>query len=280
MIDGSVGLMVLGAAVLHASWNAVVKRAGDSLVMQAFIIAVSAVIALPIALALPLPAPETWLYILAGVAVHGLYFGLLVKAYEIGDFSHVYPVARGTGPLLVAVAATLFLGETLSLRQYAGVALVSLGIMSLAFTARDGGGRRAMKVALGVGALIATYTVIDGLGARSGDEPYAFIAWLLALSALPIGIYAVWRRGPRRAMEAARRQIVPGLLAGAVCGFGYAIVLWAYSRGTLAAIAALRETSVIFAALIGAALFGEPFGARRILAAMLVAAGAILLNLG
>jgi len=280
VIDGSVGLLVLGAAVLHASWNAVVKRARDSLVMQAFIIAVSAVIALPFGLALPPPAPETWLYILAGVMIHGLYFGLLVKAYEIGDFSHVYPVARGTGPLIVAVAATVFLGETLSLRQYAGVALVSLGIISLAFTARDGGGRQAMKVALAVGALIASYTVIDGLGSRSGDEPFAFIAWLLVLSALPIGVYAVWRRGPRRAIEAARRQIVPGLLAGAVCGFGYAIVLWAYSRGTLAAIAALRETSVIFAALIGAALFGERFGARRILAAALVAAGAILLNLG
>jgi drug/metabolite transporter (DMT)-like permease len=279
MVDGSIGLLVLGAAVLHASWNAVVKRAGDSLVMQAFIIAVSAVIALPFALALPLPAPETWLYILAGVAIHGLYFGLLVKAYEIGDFSHVYPVARGTGPLIVALAAALFLDETLSLRQYAGVALVSLGIMSLAFTARDGVGRKAMRVALGVGALIATYTVVDGLGSRSGDEPYAFIAWLLVLSALPIGIYAVWRRGPRRAIEAARRQIVPGLLAGSVCGLGYAIVLWAYSQGTLAAIAALRETSVIFAALIGTALFGEPFGARRALAAMLVAAGAILLNL-
>ena len=268
-----VGLLILCAAVAHASWNAVVKNAADSLVMQAVIIAVSAVIALPFALALPFPGPETW-------GVHGVYFAFLVKAYEIGDFGHVYPVARGTGPMIVAVVAAMFLGEALTLAQYAGVALVSLGILSLALTAPGAGGARTLRYALAVGLTIATYTVIDGLGARSGPEPFAFIAWLLVLSAAPIGALALWRRGIGVAVAAARRQLLRGLAAGTVAGLGYAIVLWAYSVGALAAVAALRETSVIFAALIGAVLFGEPFGRRRILAASIVAAGVIAINLG
>ena len=272
-------LLVLAAAVMHASWNAVVKRAGDRLVMQAFIIATSAVIALPFALTLPFPQPETWGYIIAGVTVHGVYFALLVKAYELGDFSHVYPVARGTGPLIVAVAAALLLDESLTPTQIAGVGLISLGIMSMAFTSRGKGDRKALGAALGVGVTISIYTMIDGLGARSGDGPFAFISWLLVLSALPIGGLALWRRGFAPAMAAARHQIGPGLFAGSICGLGYAIVLWAYSQGALAAIAALRETSVIFAAMIGAFLFAEPFGRRRIAAAALVALGVVVLNL-
>lgn len=274
------GLLVLGAAVIHASWNAVVKNAADSLVMQAGIIAVSASIALPFALALPFPGPETWGYILAGVTVHGFYFAFLVKAYEIGDFGHVYPVARGTGPMIVAIVAALFLGEALTLAQYAGVALVSLGILSLALTAPGVGGARALRYALAVGLTIATYTVIDGLGARSGEEPFPFIAWLLMLSAVPIGALALWRRGFATAIAVARAQLLQVLAAGTVCGLGYTIILWAYSKDALATVAALRETSVIFAALIGAVLFGEPFGKRRILAASIVAAGVIAINVG
>ena len=273
-------LLVLAAAVIHAAWNAVVKRAADPLVMQAFIIAVSAVIALPFALALPLPSVKTWGFIFAGVAVHGLYFLLLVRAYRLGDFSQVYPVARGTGPLIVAIVAALFLEESLSGLQYAGVALISLGIMSLALTARGTGGSTALLAALAVGLSIATYTVIDGLGARSGDQPYAFIAWLLVLSVFPIGGVTLARRGARGAAAAIRKQLWPGLLAGSFCGLAYAFVLWAYSQGTLATIAALRETSVVFAALIGATLFGESFGLRRILSAIVVAAGVLILNAG
>lgn len=276
----STGLLVLVAAVLHATWNAIVKKARDPLVMQATIIAVSALIALPFALALPFPEPATWGYILAGVAVHGFYFTFLVKAYEVGDFSHVYPVARGTGPMIVAIVASLFLGEALTFAQYAGVGLVSLGILSLALTAPGKGGARALRYALAVGLAIATYTVIDGLGARSGPEPFSFIAWLLVLSALPIGALALRRRGGQAALAAARVQWRSGLAAGAICGLAYAIVLWAYSAGALAVIAALRETSVIFAALIGAVIFGEPFGARRIFAAAIVVAGVAAINLG
>jgi drug/metabolite transporter (DMT)-like permease len=276
----SIGLLVLVAAALHATWNAVVKNAADSLVMQATIIAVSALIALPFAIALPFPEPATWGYILAGVLVHGFYFAFLVKAYAVGDFSHVYPVARGTGPMIVAVVAALFLGEALTVTQYAGVALVSLGILSLALTAPGKGGARALRHALTVGLAIATYTVIDGLGARSGPEPFSFIAWLLVLSALPIGGLALWRRGFSKAAAAAGRQWRSGLAAGVVCGTAYAIVLWAYSASALATVAALRETSVIFAAVIGAVLFGEPFGARRILAASIVVAGVAAINLG
>lgn len=277
---GIVVLLVLAAAVMHATWNAVVKRAHDPLVMQAFIIAVSAVIALPVALALPLPSAATWGYILAGVTVHGCYFVLLLRAYRLGDFSQVYPVARGTGPLIVAVVAAVFLGESLSAMQVAGVALVSLGIMSLALTSRGHGDRKALLAALAVGLAIATYTVIDGLGSRSGEDPFAFIAWLLVLSAVPIGSIALWRRGLPGAAAAMRRQLWPGLLAGTICGLAYAFVLWAYSQGTLAAIAALRETSVIFAAVIGATLFGEPFGMRRVLSAVVVFAGVLVLNSG
>lgn len=272
-------LLVLLAALMHAAWNAIVKRAEDPLVMQALIITVSALIALPFALMLPAPGAPTWAYIAAGVLIHGAYFALLVKAYQLGEFSHVYPIARGTGPLLVALAAGTMIGEQLSLLQIGGVALVSVGLMSLAMTAPGHGDRRAPAHALAVGVSIAAYTIVDGLGVRSGPEPFPFIAWLLTLACLPIAAVALWRRGFRPAAVAVRRQLGLGLFAGSICGLAYAIVLWAYSQGALATIAALRETSVIFAALIGTLLFGEPFGRRRIAAAGLVAAGAVLLNL-
>lgn len=275
-----IGLLVLCAAAMHAAWNAVVKQAADRLVMQAAIIAVSALIALPFALALPFPGLATWGYIVAGVMVHGFYFAFLVKAYEVGDFSHVYPVARGTGPMIVALSAATFLDEALTPLQYAGVALVSLGILSLALTAPGRGGGRALRYALAVGLAIATYTLIDGLGARSGPAPFSFIAWLLVLSAAPIVGMALWQRGAGSAMASLRREWPAGVGAGIVCCLAYAIVLWGYSQGALATVAALRETSVIFAALIGTVIFGEPFGRRRILAAAVVVAGVAAINLG
>jgi len=278
-LDPVTGTMVLAAAAMHATWNAVVKRAADPLVMQARIVGISALCALPFAIALPFPGLATWGWIVAGTIVHGLYFTILVEAYRVGDFSHVYPIARGSGPLLVAGFGALVLGETMAGFRYAGVALISLGIFSLALTAQGGADRRALPYALAVGASIASYTLIDAMGVRSGPEPYGFIAWLLVLSALPICAMALWRRGLAGALRAAKPQAGRALFAGVICGLAYGMVLWAYSQGTLAAIAALRETSVVFAALIGAVLFGEKFGRARILAAALVAVGAAILNL-
>ncbi len=199
-----IGLLILCAAVAHASWNAVVKNAVDSLVMQALVIGVSAVIALPFAVVLPFPGAQTWGYILAGVLVHGFYFAFLVKAYEIGDFGHVYPVARGTGPMIVAVFAAVFLGEALTVAQYTGVALVSLGILSLALTAPGAGGTRALRYALTVGLIPSS---------MAWAHAAAGTLRLHCLVADTVGP-ADWRSGP----VATRRRRGAGNRAPAIAG--------------------------------------------------------------
>jgi drug/metabolite transporter (DMT)-like permease len=198
----------------------------------------------------------------------------------LGDLSRVYPIARGTGPLVVALLSGPLTGERLSPTAFGGVVLVTAGIASLA--GRRPGARRAdaaLVWALATGLLIAAFTLVDGLGVRRAGTAVAFIAWLQALAGLPLAAVAVARRradlGPFL-----RRHGLRDAAGGVMAMTAYAIVVWTYSRGAIAPIAALRETSVLLAAAIGALALGEPFGRRRIAAAAVVAAGAALLNLG
>ena len=275
-------VLVLLAAVLHAVWNALIKASDDSWLTTLIVFATGSVVC---ALGLPfveMPARESWPYLVVGAAFHNIYVAFLVLAYRFGDLSHVYPIARGTGPLLVAVLSARVLDEPLSYAETAGTGLVCIGILSLAlnrslFTSR---GRRGAFFALCTGVLIAGYTVVDGMGVRRAGEPgpLAYILWLQAVEAVPFVAVTValrWRDIP----AFLRRSGARGALGGVMATLGYSLVLWAYSLGAIAPIAALRETSVILAALIGTWVLGEPFGRRRLLGASLVAAGVVVVNL-
>jgi drug/metabolite transporter (DMT)-like permease len=273
-------LLVLAAALMHASWNALVKSAGDRSLAMAFTAFWPMLPALAAALFwLPAPARASWPFILCSMLIHIGYYSGLVKAYRYGDLSQVYPLARGSAPALVALASALAVGELLTPGAFIGIGLVSLGTASLAFERGwpRGDERRAVFYALFIALTIVAYTIVDGLGVRRSGTPLGYIAWLFTIGGLPFVVAtAVWRRNDLLAYF--RSSWLLPLVGGMLSVLGYGVAIWAMSFGALGQVAALRETGVIFAAVIGSLFRGEPFGRRRIIAAAIVAAGIIVLQ--
>jgi drug/metabolite transporter (DMT)-like permease len=235
-------------------------------------------VAVPLIIVAAPPRSASWPYLLASVAIHVFYVLLLMQCYRLGEFSQVYPLARGVSPLVVTILAAVFVGEHMALPQIAGVVVVSAGLAFLVF----GGGRpdkAAFLAAIGTGLTIAAYTTVDGVGVRLSASPAGYIAWLMLLQSLEVPMFALVRRR-HVLLKQPRRILLSGLAAGALSVLAYGLVLWAQTRGALAPIAALRETSVIFGAIIGTLAFREPFGRTRIIATIIVAGGILLLNTG
>jgi len=272
---------VLAAAALHATWNALVKAGGDGFAVLALAIGLPALPILALLPFVPLPAAASWPYLVASTLVHWVYFGCLLGAYRHGDLSQVYPIARGTAPLLVALGAWALAGEALGRLEAIGLVVLSAGILSLAWRRgpRPAGEARGMLLALATAATIAAYSLFDGLGVRRAGTVPGYILWVFLMTGGPFLGFALWRR-----RHDWRVSVAPSLKAGlggaATSTLAYGIVIWAMSQGPMAHVIALRETSVVIAAGIGAWLLGEPFGRRRLLAAAVAAAGAALLQLG
>jgi drug/metabolite transporter (DMT)-like permease len=279
--DGVVVVLVLISALLHAAWNAVAKAGRDRLLTLWGVVAVGSLAGAVGVCALPLPERAAWPYLAASLVVHTAYLVSLLRMYRLGDLSEAYPIARGIAPLLVGVGAAWRVGEPLGAAQLAGLALSSLAICGLALAgrARSLDASRAVPAALLSGALIGVYTVIDGQGVRLAGGELRFIAWNFFLDGIPMTLAVLWLR--RGQIGAFLRDEGPrSFVGGVVATLGYSIVLWALAQGAMAHVSALRETSVIFAALIGTHLLGEPFGRLRVTAALAVAAGVLLLRLG
>jgi drug/metabolite transporter (DMT)-like permease len=276
----AVTFAVLGAALLHASWNAIIKAGRDPLLDTALVALAGTVIALPLTLLVEPPARASWPYILATVVVHIGYYVAIAAAYRLGDLSHSYPIMRGLAPLLVALVSGFWVGEQLSRGAWAGVLLISGGVLSLAFA---GGSKRKDKGAatlwaLGSAAIIAVYTLIDAAGVRASGGTERYVVWLFVFLGLPFGLAVLAMK--RGALVAhARRYWWRGALGAVLSGSSYGIALWAMMRAPVAIVAALRETSVIFAALIGAWLLKEGHLGPRIAGAAIVLAGLIALKL-
>ena len=273
-MDPVVTVIVLASAFMHALWNALVKVDGDRLMAMAVIMGLTAALS-PVLIVLSPPiAAESWKFLLLSAALNNLYFFLLIESYRVGDLSHAYPLARGSAPLLVALGSAMFAGERLGPWGIAGVLLISVGIMSLVAGGRFDPRirRRAIGFPLATGAMIAAYTVVDGIGVRMSGSPVGYIGWLFALFAIPIVLVAVGTRRTEAIAFLRTRWRQAGLAA--IFNFGsYGLAIFALSLGTMAHVSALRETSVIIAAFIGTVVLKEPFGRVRIAAAILVAAG-------
>jgi len=271
--------LVLLAAVLHAGWNAVVKSSGDRFLTFTAIRGAGSVLALSAAAFVPFPAPAAWPYLIAGLIIHNCYYVALLRAYRIGDLSHVYPLARGIAPVTVAALAAVFAGEVPSAGAAAGILLVSAGIISLMFAGprfRDGGAA-PMVIALVTGLFIASYTVVDGLGIRRGETAIGYIVWLNAGEGIPFMLAALAAK-PREAGAFLKRNWPRTSATGVILVLAYGLVLYALGQGAMAHVSALRETSVLFAAVIGWLLLKEPFGRLRVAAAALICAGVVLLQ--
>ena len=280
MSDLGVAGLVLVAAALHATWNAIVKQSDERVWTLAVVVGVGALISVPVALAAEPPGREAWPYLAGSAVIHLCYYAGLLFGYRHGDLGQVYPIARGSGPLLVALVSVTLLGEKLEPLRAAGVLVISLGVLSLAFggDARSGA-PRAVAFALATGVAIAAYTLCDGMGVRAASGKFGYIAWLHIVDGAPfVAAVLVLRR--RTAKTFFRQYGARAALGGVIAIVAYSIAVWAMSVTQLAYVASLRETSVIIAAIIGAAYLGEPFGKRRIAAAALVAAGTVLLNVG
>jgi drug/metabolite transporter (DMT)-like permease len=280
VLSAQVSLVVLGAALLHAAWNATAHRIPDQAVGFALIgIAITVVPALLLPVA-GLPGAAAWPYLCSSAAVHVGYTGLLLASYRAGDFAHVYPLARGTAPLVVALLSVTVVGRPLCAVDGAGVVTLTAGlaILALAGGALRRTSRRASLAAVATGLAIAGYTTIDGVGVHAASTPLAYTAWLFLLQGpwVPVAVL-VARRGRLR-MPAGRWAL--GLASGVVSLVAYGLVIWAQAHGSLAQVAALRETSILFGALIGVLLFSERFGRQRLLGAAITLAGVLLLTVG
>ena len=270
---------VIGAGALHACWNAIAKHVTDRLMAFAWISIAAMAVGGAVLAVTGLPARQAIPYVITSAVIHIGYDLGLMSSYRLGAFNQTYPIARGTSPLVVAVGAYFLAGEHLGPAALIGIATLAAGLMSLALSAGRLSRRDlpAVLAAVLTGLTIAAYSVTDGIGVRHAHDPWAYTALLFVLMGPPVLATAAIRRplAAWRDNSTIRRGTVAGLLSTAA----YGIVLWAQTRAPLAEVAAIRETSVVFAAFIGVAALGEDFGRRRVVAALVIATGIVLIGL-
>ena len=280
-------LAVLFGALLHALWNALVKAGDDKALDTALLHGLAALIALPFALWLGPPERASWPYLGASLVIHIGYYIALVGAYRNGELGLTYPIMRGCAPLGVALSSTALIGEAPTPAAWLGIVGITLGValVGLAHPGEALHHRKALALAFAFAnaAIIALYTVVDGLGVRLAGDALRYVLTLFVLDgvAYPLGVWL--RRSPQgqRAIVAYARARWPVAALGGAASIGsYAIALWAMTRAPVASVAALRETSVLFAALLGVWLLGERFGWQRALGTGVIVAGVIALRFG
>jgi drug/metabolite transporter (DMT)-like permease len=279
-MDIAVFIAVLTAAAAHAGWNAVIKGTGTPLVTTSVLTFAAALVALPILLFTGLPNMAAWPWVVASAVIHVLYFGFLIETYRYGEMSHVYPIARGSAPLLTAVGGVALLGEDLSWRGWAGLLLLVGGVLLLSL-----GGRwsthadpRGVRYALLTALTICLYTLVDGVGARHSGNAVAYTALLFLNCGFAMLGYLLWRGGRSVFAEVPRHWKI-GLFGGGMQVVSYGITIWAMTIAPIALVAALRETSVVFGTLIAVVFLKEPLNVVRIGAVALVLCGLLLLRL-
>lgn len=271
-------LVLLGAA-LHATWNALVKSGTDKQLdstMVALGASVASICALPF---LPMPNAAAWPYIIGSVCIHFTYYQLVGAAYRLGDIGLVYPLMRGVAPLIVATTSGLILGEALPPVMFTGILIICAGVLTLAADFR-GGHTQAIAVALMNAVVISLYTYVDGIGARAAGNPISYTLWICILPPIPLFAFAFMRRGVAPVLRHARLTWRRGLFGGAGSVASYGLALYAMTRAPIAAVAALRETSILFALVISVFIFREKASPWRYVAGATIAAGALVMKLG
>ena len=271
-------ILVLLAAFLHAGWNALIKAAPDRLLIisaVAFAQFLAGTLMMPF---VATPDPASWLAIVCSTLFHYFYYTFLNQAYRFGDLSQVYPLARGLAPILVAIGAALLWHEILSLPAIIGVVITSCGIASIAFFQKSSliQNPSALFFAIGTGVIIAGYTVADGIGVRLSNSPFGYIAWLFFLE-FPVVLFVIYRRRGQL-VTLLRREWKHFTGTGISSVVAYGIVIFAVNFAPMAAVSALRESSVIMAALIGTIFLGERPWPQRVGAAVVVAVGVVMIT--
>ena len=273
--------LTLGAAILHALWNAFVKRGSDRLLILTTVIFTNLLMGLVLIPFVTPPHPDSWPWIFLSILCHGGYYFFLLQAYRVGDLSLVYPISRGMSPLLVTLGSALFAEEYLPNGAVIGVVIVGLAICTLAFDRGLPwkGDRRPLMYALITSVFIAAYTVVDGIGVRLSLHPFGYIAYLFVFDGIAItGVTLYLRWGKVRVFL--RAQWSTCMAGGIAAGIGYGLVIYAMNFGAMAVVSALRETSVVFATMLGIMFLKEPLNRRRLMASLAIAGGIALITLG
>jgi phosphonate utilization associated putative membrane protein len=282
-------MAVLFGALLHAAWNGLVKSSGDKPLDTALVHGLGALIALPFALWVGLPSPAAWPFIAVSLVIHIGYYFALAGAYQHGELGLTYPIMRGFAPLLVALGSVAVVGEAPSALSWLGVAGITAGValVGLAHPGEALHHRKALGFAFANAAIIALYTFVDGLGvrteARADGSVWRYVLWLFALDGIAYPMLVWLRRdaaGRAAILDYARRRWPLAALGGTASISSYAIALWAMTRAPVASVAALRETSVLFATVIGTLVLKEAFGMQRALGTVVIVAGVMALRFG
>jgi drug/metabolite transporter (DMT)-like permease len=273
-------LAVIAAAAMHAGWNALLKGNGDPFDTMARISLFGGIIALVAVWLVQWPLAAAWPWIVVSLCIHAIYRYLLIATYRAGDLAQVYPIARGTAPLLTATGTALFLAETLSGSGYLGIAALACGVFLMSMKGSRSGHLepRAVGLALATSVAISAYTIVDGHGARINGSAASFILWEMLGNAVVMGMTALVVRGPL-VYAGLRTQWLPAAGGAALSITSYIIATWAMTRAPIALVAALRETGVLFAALIGAVFLSEPMTRWRWSAALVIVGGVVMLRL-
>jgi len=280
-MDTLVFAAVLAAAFLHAGWNAALKLGLDRFSSVILLAVVQALIAIPILPFVAQPLWEAWPWILASVALHVGYKIFLINAYQYGDLSQVYPLARGTAPLMVAIVSGPVIGEPMSPTALAATFAIGIGVILMGMKGGADLGRmnsKALAYALGTAGFTATYTIVDGMGARVAQSPSGFILWMVIGDAIGMLIYGWILRGPA-ALTASISAWRIGTAAGAMSLGSYWIAVWAFAHAPIALVAALRETSVLFAVLLAVLFLGERATAWRFVASAAILSGVFAIRM-
>ena len=287
-MSGTVFAAVLFAALLHASWNALVKSSGDKELDTALVHALGAIVAVPMLVLVGPPRPAAFPFIATSLVIHIGYYIALAGAYKHGDLGLTYPIMRGSAPLLVALVGGVLIGESPSGAAWWGILGITFGVamVGLSHAGEALHHRKALLYAFANAVIIALYTLVDGSGVRAnaaaGSSALSYVVMLFVLDGLPYTLYVWLRRTPEQRRQiagyASRRWPV-AMLGGSASIGSYGIALWAMTRAPVASVAALRESSVLFAAAIGCVMLKEPFGVQRVLGTMVIMAGMVALRL-
>ena len=274
----TVFVVVIAAAILHATWNALVKQGEDKYLTMAAVVLGHVPFGIAALFVAPTPAPGSWPYIMGGIVLHVGYQWLLLASYRVGDLTQVYPIARGIAPMLVAVVSVLLLGVSLSPVEQAGILIIGMGVLNLGLLGQSGrAGLKASLFAMGSGCFIAGYSLVDGYGARAAGTSLGFYAWLTIGNGIVFAIVIAALRP-----SALRNLVVSGknlfFIGGGASFAAYALAMWAFTQAPIALVTALRETSIVFALLIGMVFLGEKPTRVKIGWVMVIVAGAVIIR--
>ena len=277
-MDPSTFTLVLFAAICHASWNALAKDTKDPWLRMAFGQAMSGIICFLLLFFVPIPSPNSWVFLIGSIFAHQLYYVGVSYGYKLGDLSQVYPIQRGISPVLISSGAYIFAGEEINQQGLLGVLIISLSILALSVTKhKTQKSHKPLYCALFTGLMITFYTIFDAFGGRNSGNVFGYIVWLNFLDAIPFPLSVFWYK--RHVIKRkSKQELKSGLIIGVLGTSAYASVIWALSFAPMAYVSALRETSVVIAVWIGSRVLKESFGAQRMVAAIFTVLGIFLLQ--